>query len=71
MHRTGANTTREPRRSWVIQFVRADTRHGKTGEGFEDRLLVARDGEPLAEPVRERPFDFAKLVAAGHKAADD
>jgi ectoine hydroxylase-related dioxygenase (phytanoyl-CoA dioxygenase family) len=64
LHRTGGNRTRARRRSWVIQHCRADTRHGETGVLLDDRLLVARDGRPLPEPVRERPFDLAGLLRA-------
>jgi hypothetical protein len=62
MHRTGPNRTKGPRRSWVIQFCPAHARHRDTGVPFDDRLLVARDGRPLAEPVRERAFDVQGLV---------
>ncbi|MEN8181088.1 MAG: phytanoyl-CoA dioxygenase family protein [Myxococcota bacterium] len=54
LHRTGANRSDGPRRSWVIQLCPAEARHGETGVPFDDRLLVARDGRPLDPPVRER-----------------
>jgi ectoine hydroxylase-related dioxygenase (phytanoyl-CoA dioxygenase family) len=62
MHRTGPNRTDRPRRSWVIQFCPAHARHGATKIPFDDRLLVARAGRPLASPHRGRDFDLAALV---------
>lgn len=69
MHRTGANTSPGPRRSWVIQMCRADTRHGETGAPMDDRLWVARDGAPVDEPWSERPLDVAALVAQARAEA--
>ena len=63
MHRTGPNTTERPRRSWVIQFCHGHARHRDTGVAFDDRLLVAKDGRVLAEPLRERPIDLGALLA--------
>jgi hypothetical protein len=37
--------------------------HGRTGVPFDDRLLVAEGGRWLDEPVRQRPFDLAALLA--------
>lgn len=68
MHRTGPNVSTRPRRSWVIQFCHASARERATGRPFDDRLLVARGGAPLAEPVRERPFDFAALLKSTARA---
>ena len=65
LHRTGPNTTRGARRSWVIQLCRADTRHGATGAPMDDRLWVAKDGRPVAEPWSERPLDVAALLREG------
>jgi phytanoyl-CoA hydroxylase len=62
MHRTGPNRTRGPRRSWVIQFCHGHARNRDTGAPFDDRLLVAKDGELLAEPYRDRPMDFMALA---------
>lgn len=62
MHRTGPNRTHEPRRSWVIQFCHAHARNRVTHAPFDDRLLVARDGEILAAPYRDRPIDFVALM---------
>ncbi len=63
MHRTGPNVSDRPRRSWVIQFCHAHARHRDTKVPFDDRLLVAKDGRPLAEPYRDRPLDFAALMS--------
>jgi ectoine hydroxylase-related dioxygenase (phytanoyl-CoA dioxygenase family) len=62
MHRTGPNASDRPRRSWVIQFCQASARNRETKEPFDDRLLVARDGIPLDEPIAERPFNFTALL---------
>jgi ectoine hydroxylase-related dioxygenase (phytanoyl-CoA dioxygenase family) len=67
MHRTGGNHSRGPRRSWVIQFCDADSKHRDTGVRFDDRLLVAKDGAPLPEPIRERALDLAAIVEAGRR----
>jgi hypothetical protein len=64
MHRSGANTSPEPRRSWVIQLCHAETRHRESGRLFDDRLLLARNGSILDEPLRERPFDLSEVVRA-------
>ena len=40
----------------------------KTGELFDDRLLLSRDGKILDPPERQRPFDLSKLVKAANKA---
>ena len=68
MHRTGPNLSSEPRRSWVIQFCPAHASNRDTGVQFDDRLLVAKDGVPLAEPYRDRDLDVqAILTAAARK----
>lgn len=68
MHRTGPNTTAGPRRSWVVQLCRAETRHRETGALFDDRLLVAKGGVPLEEPYRERKLDLSEIARAVAKA---
>jgi len=68
MHRTGPNRSAGPRRSWVIQFCQAETRQRETGRLFDDRLLVARGGLPLDEPIRERPLDLGEIARAAAKA---
>ncbi|MCZ6784265.1 MAG: phytanoyl-CoA dioxygenase family protein [Proteobacteria bacterium] len=65
MHRSGANRSAGPRRSWVIQFCHGHACNQKTRVPFDDRLLVARDGVVLEEPVREREFDWKALLDAG------
>lgn len=70
MHRTGANRTDGPRRSWVIQMCRADTRHGVTGAAFDDRLWVAKEGRPVDEPWSERPFDIQALLESEKRGRD-
>ena len=64
LHRTGANRSDRPRRSWVIQLCDAGASQGETGQPFDDRLLVARDGRPLDPPIRERDFDVQALIAS-------
>lgn len=63
MHRTGPNRTAGPRRSWVIQYCHGRARHKLTRVPFDDRLLLAEGGVPLASPRREREFDFSALRA--------
>lgn len=69
VHRAGGNRSGTPRRSWVIQHCRADTRSGITGELLDDRLWVAQGGRSVAEPWSERPFDVAAVLAAGRRRA--
>jgi len=64
MHHTGPNHSRRPRRSWVIQFCQAATRHRESGRLFDDRLLVAKEGVPLEAPVRERELDLSEVARA-------
>jgi phytanoyl-CoA hydroxylase len=63
MHRTGPNHSQRPRRSWVVQFCQAGAYNRETGARFDDRLLVARGGVPLSEPLRDRPFDLTASFA--------
>lgn len=63
LHRSGPNVSAAPRRSWVIQFCPAHARFGAERDPLDDRLLVAKDGRVLDEPVRERPLDLAKLLS--------
>lgn len=62
MHRTGPNRSDGPRRSWVVQFCRGDSVHRETRVPYEDRLLLAKGGKALDEPIRERDLDFAAMV---------
>ena len=66
MHRTGANRSGGPRRSWVIQLCHGHTRHKLTGARFDDRLLVAKDGVALDEPYRDRELDLSEIAKAVH-----
>ena len=63
MHRSGPNTTDRPRRSWIIQFCPVDARSALSGKPLDDRLLVARDGRWLDEPIRERELDLLAILA--------
>ena len=63
MHRSGPNTTGHHRRAWIIQFCSADARSALSGRVLDDRLLCARDGQWLPEPVREREFDLLAVLA--------
>jgi phytanoyl-CoA hydroxylase len=63
MHRSGPNVTDRNRRAWIIQFCPAHARSALSGKLLDDRLLVARDGAWLGEPVREREFDLVSVLA--------
>jgi ectoine hydroxylase-related dioxygenase (phytanoyl-CoA dioxygenase family) len=63
MHRTGANVTDRPRRSWVVQYCHGHARHAETRVPFDDRLWVAKDGRVVAEPYRDRELDLATVLA--------
>ncbi len=69
LHRSGANTSDRPRRSWVIQYCHGDAHHKITKVPFDDRLLCARDGVPLAEPERDRPLDLSVFAKAAKGVA--
>jgi ectoine hydroxylase-related dioxygenase (phytanoyl-CoA dioxygenase family) len=45
LHRSGPTLSDRSRAAWVIQFCDAKTVHGETGEPFDDRPLVAQNGE--------------------------
>jgi ectoine hydroxylase-related dioxygenase (phytanoyl-CoA dioxygenase family) len=63
MHRSGPNTSGRHRRAWIIQYCPAHARSGLSGKPLDDRLLVADDGQWLAEPVRQREFDLLSVLA--------
>jgi ectoine hydroxylase-related dioxygenase (phytanoyl-CoA dioxygenase family) len=63
MHRSGPNTTDRPRRAWILQYCPAHARSALSGNPLDDRLLVARDGGWLEEPVREREVDLLRILA--------
>ena len=46
MHKSGPNGSPGPRKAYVIQYSRAGLRHAQTGEVFEGKIAVARDGRP-------------------------
>jgi ectoine hydroxylase-related dioxygenase (phytanoyl-CoA dioxygenase family) len=63
MHRSGPNTTDDPRRAWIIQFCSKDARSALSGKPLDDRLLVADDGRWLDDPVRQRDIDLIAILA--------
>jgi ectoine hydroxylase-related dioxygenase (phytanoyl-CoA dioxygenase family) len=63
MHRSGPNTTDDPRRAWIIQFCSAGARSALSKRLLDDRLLIADDGEWLDEPVRQRDIDLISILA--------
>lgn len=68
MHRSGPNTSGRHRRAWIIQYCPSQARSALSGRHLDDRLLVARDGEWLDEPVREREFDLMAVLANFNKS---
>lgn len=63
MHRSGPNTTDRTRRAWIIQYCGASARSALSGRLLDDRLLCAAGGAWLSEPVRQRDFDLAAVLA--------
>jgi ectoine hydroxylase-related dioxygenase (phytanoyl-CoA dioxygenase family) len=63
MHRSGPNTTDDPRRAWIIQFCSAEAQSALSGRVLDDRLLVADGGTWLDEPVRQREIDLVSILA--------
>ncbi len=63
MHRSGPNTTDRHRRAWILQYCVGHATHGITKRLLDDRLVVARDGEWLDEPIRERPIDMKEIIS--------
>lgn len=63
MHKSGPNTTGNPRQAWIIQYCAAHSTSALSGKPLDDRLLVAADGQWLDEPVREREFDLLSVLA--------
>jgi len=62
-HQTVGNTTPDRhRRSWVMQYAKADVVNGITGETYDNRMWVVRDGAVLDEPFSERAFDLRANV---------
>lgn len=62
-HRSGPNETDSWRRAWILQYCPAHAIHAKTREPLTDRLWIARGGEPLDPPIREREMDVARVYA--------
>jgi phytanoyl-CoA hydroxylase len=59
VHQTVGNETRDKnRRAWVIQYCRGDQRNETTGEVYDNRPWVVRDGAPVGEPWAERKLDL-------------
>jgi phytanoyl-CoA hydroxylase len=59
VHQTVGNDTADrDRRAWVVQYCRGDQHNEVTGEAYDNRPWVVREGEILAEPWSERPFDL-------------
>ena len=59
VHQTVGNETADrQRRAWVMQFCRGDQRNEVTGEVYDDRPWVVRNGEWVAEPWAERKFEM-------------
>jgi len=70
LHRSGVNSTDDKnRRAWIIQYCHGDSIHMVTKEAFDDRPLVAIDGEILDTPRRDKPLNFniGKHVSAAMK----
>jgi hypothetical protein len=63
MHRSGPNTTDRGRRAWIIQYCGRRARSALSNKLLDDRLLCAREGSWLDEPVRERDFDLLAVLA--------
>ena len=63
MHRSGPNTTDDPRRAWIIQFCSAEARSALSSRVLDDRLLIADGGVWLDEPVRQRDIDLVSILA--------
>jgi len=63
LHRSGPNVTDRPRRAWIVQYCDSAARHGNTGEALDDRVWIARDGQPVAKPWSERPMDVPGVFA--------
>ena len=57
LHQTVGNHTEDrQRRAWVVQYGPADAKNFTTGELYDDRPWVLRDGTPVDPPYSERRF---------------
>ena len=64
VHQTVGNHTKDRhRRSWVLQYARADARNEATGELYDDRAWVVQGGEIVAEPWSERRMQLGARQA--------
>jgi len=55
LHQTvGNHTTDRQRRAWVMQYGPADAKNLTTGQPYDDRLWVLKDGAPVDPPYSER-----------------
>jgi phytanoyl-CoA hydroxylase len=50
LHRTGPNTTSEPRKAYIVEYCKAESFILHTGQRLDDLPLVTRDGEPMTAP---------------------
>ena len=59
VHRTVGNRTADrQRRAWVLQYCRGDQQNENTGEIYDNRPWVMRDGEIVEKPFAERRFNL-------------
>ncbi len=60
LHQTVGNETKtRNRRAWVLQYGRADATNLTTGEPYDDRLWILRDGVPVDPPYAERRLELS------------
>ena len=64
MHRSGPNTTDDPRRAWILQYCSEAAASALSGRKLDDRLLCARDGVWFDEPIRERELDLLAVLGS-------
>lgn len=48
LHRSGPNVSNGVRKGYIVQYIPADATNGRTGKAFDERILVCKDGEPVA-----------------------
>jgi ectoine hydroxylase-related dioxygenase (phytanoyl-CoA dioxygenase family) len=61
VHQTVGNRTRDrQRRAWVVQYCAGDQQNLVTGEVYDNRPWVVRNGVALEAPVVERRFDLRR-----------
>ncbi|MDG2307066.1 MAG: phytanoyl-CoA dioxygenase family protein [Candidatus Binatia bacterium] len=60
LHQTVGNQTEDrQRRAWVMQYGRADAKNFTTGEPYDDRPWVLKDGTRVDPPFAERRLDLS------------